>query len=63
VDEGKKDRFQEEYRKGFFEKRLDLLGDFHAGAEREASLLARENVNRLSHKGGFKHFCEGLGTG
>ena len=38
---------------GFFEKSLGLVGDAHAGTEREVSILAREKVNQLSQETGL----------
>jgi MOSC domain-containing protein YiiM len=39
--------------KGFLQKGLGLVGDAHAGTEKEVSLLAIEDVHRLCHKTGI----------
>jgi MOSC domain-containing protein YiiM len=39
--------------KGFLQKGLGLLGDAHAGAEKEVSLLAMESIRRLCQETGI----------
>jgi MOSC domain-containing protein YiiM len=44
---------KEDIRSGFFEKGVGLVGDAHAGTEKEVSILAQERVDELSQKTGF----------
>ena len=41
--------------KGFLQKGIGLVGDSHAGTEKEVSLLAIESVQKLSQETGI--FC------
>ena len=41
--------------KGLLQKGVGLVGDSHAGTEREVSLLAIEDVLKLCH--GDRYFC------
>jgi MOSC domain-containing protein YiiM len=44
---------KEGIRCGFFEKGLGLVGDAHAGAEKQVSILMKESVDHLSATTGF----------
>jgi MOSC domain-containing protein YiiM len=52
--------------KGFLQKGLGLVGDSHAGAEKEVSLLAIENLHKLYRKAGISaepgSFAENITT-
>ena len=39
--------------RGYIKKNMGLVGDSHAGTEKEVSLLAMESVRELSRKGGI----------
>jgi len=38
---------------GFFQKQMGLVGDAHAGTDKEVSLLLKERVDELAEKTGF----------
>jgi MOSC domain-containing protein YiiM len=52
--------------KGFFQKGLGLVGDSHAGAEKEASLLAIESIKKICQEKGISakpgSFAENITT-
>jgi len=52
--------------KGFLKKKVGLLGDSHAGTEKEVSLLAIESIQKLSKKTGISagpgSFAENITT-
>ncbi len=52
--------------KGFLQKGLGLVGDSHAGTEKEVSLLALESVQKLCHETGISaepgSFAENITT-
>jgi MOSC domain-containing protein YiiM len=57
---------KENVRKGFLQKGLGLVGDSHAGTEKEVSLLAIESIRRLCQERGISagpgSFAENITT-
>ena len=45
---------KEDAHSGFFERGLGLVGDAHAGTEKEVSILLKEKVDQLSRKTGLR---------
>ncbi len=48
-----KDKPKEDVLSGFFEEGLGLMGDAHAGTEKQVSILLKEKVDQLAKKTGL----------